>query len=51
MYQNYEKLLASLELKTSNSWYLVDWQYPFGLEIPDDKIIFLGKIKNSRNTD
>lgn len=41
MYQNYEKLLSSLELKTTDSWYLVDWQYPFGLEVPDDKIIFL----------
>jgi len=35
-YEGYEKLVKSLEPHLmSNSWYLVDWQFPFGEKIID----------------
>lgn len=41
-YQAYENLIKSMEptLKPS-SWYLTDWQFPFGLEINDDELVHL----------
>lgn len=41
-YNTYKNLIKSLEpnLKPS-SWYLIDWQFPFGLEINDGELIQL----------
>lgn len=41
-YQAYENLVKSLKptLKAA-TWYLIDWQFPFGLEINDDELIHL----------
>lgn len=41
-YQAYENLVISLESKLKlTSWYLIDWQFPFGLEIRDNELIQL----------
>ncbi|MFA6944294.1 MAG: CpXC domain-containing protein [Pedobacter sp.] len=41
-YKAYENLIKSMEPTLKHStWYLIDWQFPFGLEIHDDELIHL----------
>lgn len=46
-YQEYERLIQTLEpsLKPS-TWYLIDWQFPFGKEIDDGELIQLPDTSN-----